>query len=702
MKKSFFILTVSMLPYLFACAVSPDPVCVRENKVYCRADGNFTGRWYDYYERALSCLEGECYPSALADLDESIRHRFRDQRMARTLGMHFTDYFPHREKGLIHYLTGNYDAAKSELELSIDQYPSAKAFFYLDFVREALMEQEKKAVSLPHLLIKSPIAKEDGIWIRDDPVVISGKAEDEQYVSEIMLNNKAVFMETSDRIVNFRQNLTLDQGRHEIRVTARNLRGGSTEQKIIIHVDRQGPMIILTESSPDGIQGHLCDESGSMSLRADGENIPLPKGTDVPFLIPLTGNTQMVRLLARDRLGNETEATHIPSENSVWNAPSEQGDVLTDTTAPDSQEGNFGSHPFGAVLIAASPKLTSDTATDAGGVIPVSEIKAGPEIILEGWPEYESTVFAESIYIRGQVRSPNNIRELTINRVPVLQRDLRGFRNLGGLFRDRVPMPGNSGHMIFFNHFVRLRKGENRIVIRAEDEYGNTAMRELAVRRKIPRVFQPEHRYCLSVYPFESLTDEGGQQHRLRLFQYFLSDHLITRNRFQVMVRETAHESGPPDLKKLKAPDATLLGNIYETNRGVEIAARVIDIETGEILAIKDAYSESGERPALNDMAEKLSEKFHRAFPLMDAAVIRIQNGNLIIAPEKWIPEKGDIKIKWPLIMYRETHSENPTGSETEIVGEARIQGLMHTNYRAVPANVRKSEIKEGDRIITR
>ncbi|MCP4110994.1 MAG: hypothetical protein GY749_36635 [Desulfobacteraceae bacterium] len=103
--------------------------------------------------------------------------------MARTFGMHFTDYFPHREKGLIHYLEGDYKTAKSELELSAKQYPSAKALFYLDKVRKAIMEQEKQVVSAPRLVVEFPPGKSEipgEFWTKDDPVTVSGTAEDRQ------------------------------------------------------------------------------------------------------------------------------------------------------------------------------------------------------------------------------------------------------------------------------------------------------------------------------------------------------------------------------------------------------------------------------------------------------------------------------------------------------------------------------------------
>ena len=86
--------------------------------------------------------------------------------MARTYGMHFIDYFPHRELGIIHYEVGDLDAARKELELSLSHFPSAKARFYLDQVRKALIQQEAREATYPKL---SLIFKTDEIWTREDP-----------------------------------------------------------------------------------------------------------------------------------------------------------------------------------------------------------------------------------------------------------------------------------------------------------------------------------------------------------------------------------------------------------------------------------------------------------------------------------------------------------------------------------------------------
>ncbi len=128
---------------LCQCAVqSAGPVYTKDGKEYGKIGGAFRHKWWNYYERGLSYADGEFYKEAQADLREAVRQRDKDQRMARTYGMHFIDYFPHRELGIVYYQLGNSGLAKEELDLSLRQFPSAKARFYLDRVRKALIEQK--------------------------------------------------------------------------------------------------------------------------------------------------------------------------------------------------------------------------------------------------------------------------------------------------------------------------------------------------------------------------------------------------------------------------------------------------------------------------------------------------------------------------------------------------------------------------------
>ncbi|MFC1820658.1 hypothetical protein ACFLZG_06195, partial [Thermodesulfobacteriota bacterium] len=230
------------------CAEVSIQTYVKNGKEYGKTKGAFRNRWGNYYERGLSFAEGEFYIEAEADLKEAIRQRPKDQRMARTYGMHFiVDYFPNRELGVIYFQMGNLEAAKRELELSIRQFPSAKAYFYLNRVRKGIIEKKGQPVQPPNLSLDF---NKDLVWTNKDPVVISGVAEDEHFISNISIKEKTLFLEGSQKEVYFKENLRLSQGRHTIEVTARNLLDKATTKRVLIHVDRDGPVIILEDLQP--------------------------------------------------------------------------------------------------------------------------------------------------------------------------------------------------------------------------------------------------------------------------------------------------------------------------------------------------------------------------------------------------------------------------------------------------------------------
>src|SRR5208283_6182926 len=72
--------------------------------------GTFRGNWWNYYDRAIAYSESQGPgpgDKAIADLNQALSMRAKDQRMARTYGMHFIDYFPHRELGIVFFHAGD-------------------------------------------------------------------------------------------------------------------------------------------------------------------------------------------------------------------------------------------------------------------------------------------------------------------------------------------------------------------------------------------------------------------------------------------------------------------------------------------------------------------------------------------------------------------------------------------------------------------
>ncbi|MCP4353031.1 MAG: hypothetical protein GY795_46870 [Desulfobacterales bacterium] len=702
--------SVILAALLLSGCFAQQPVCIKDGKKYCKARGSFTHQWYDYYERGVSCIEGGCYQQALSDLDQSLEklpeEKRKDEPIVLTYGMHLTNYFPNREKGVTYYHMGDYEAARSAIELSIKESPSAKARQYLDKVRKKIMEREKEAVSIPQINITPPDKPEhtDEIITRNDPLTISGTAVDRQYVSEITVAGQDFYMEGSDQKIEFEKDLKLDDGRYEIDIIAKNLLNGEGKRKITVHVDRSGPVITLESFDPGlGLQGYLYDESGKISLTANGKEVYVPSGKDVSFSMPVEAGTTSVYLLAVDKLGNQTEAhinletiadsgsrksqdfgslkhskktghMNIAENSTYYSFPGSAWECILQGSALRSVPGNpwytrqslcnafpgrawerefsYGmrSSPEYPILLAQG---LSETATDAGGA------SFNPRILLTDLTD-NKTVYSDLLSVKGEIRGKSNITTVLVNNKPVYTRP---------------------GLIVFFNHSVRLDKlGENEIVIRAGDESGRESVKEIIIIREIREILKPGYRIVFKVDPFMYRAEEADAEQGILLQALFLSD-LTARDRFQVALRQkledSLHEQGfksnriiteNPDQNSFKSPSFMLLGYIFKIEEKLEIIVKVVDSTTSEIEPIIDAYTELPGRSGLEYLAKVLAEKFHIEFPMAQGKIIR-KEGEIYFAD---MTMKNEERIKWPIVV----------GSDTEFLCIGNINEILDNGCR--------------------
>lgn len=667
-QKITVLLALIALSLTLNCAPQPAKKEYKKGgKEYGKSGGAFfRHRWWNYYERGLSFAEGKFFEEALADMQNAIRQREKDQRMARTYGMHFIDYFPHRELGIIHYEIGNLEMAKKELEISLSYFPSAKAHFYLDRVRKALIEREAREVSPPRLALRF---KTREIWTREDTLTVSGSAEDEAYVASVTVNRAPIFLEGSQKRMSFEKALSLSQGRHVIEVEAKNLFEKVTKDVLIVQVDREGPIITLDEVRFDErapqavvtIHGSIHDDAGVFGLTINNQIIPVKEGIDVPFTHKSLADKGPFDLMARDRLGNQTCVR-------VSVTPSSTGPLPSMLSCGESGTG---------VRLVQVPPGSKDTLS--------------PRILLRGWTN-EQAVFLEKVYVEGQVIDDGKIASLTINQTPILHR---------------------KGQTISFNHFVKLREGKNTIVIEAKDETGNKVAKEITIIRRIPKALQLAERLSLTVLPFEQKGEVSGVS---LSFQDNLIDSLVNENRFRVVERDKLHlileeqklsrsklidKTTALRLGKLVAAQTIITGSIIESRTGIEIVSRMIDTETSEILASQDVYGEEKDLPALRSFAEGLAIKFHRDFPLVSGLIIKKKGDNIFTDLGQSV-----IKPHRRLIVYQEEPITHPTtqkvlGTDNEIVGRARVTQVMQEISRAKVVSGKAEGIKMIHKVIT-
>ena len=671
LKKAFqrFLLALTLIGSLSAssCAVQEKASIYKsDGKTYGKVQGSFRGRWWNYYERGLSYADGRFFEEAAQDFRTAIQKREKDQRMARTYGMHFVDYFAHRELGIVCFQMGDLEEAEKELGLSLSQFPSAKASFYLNRVRKGLIEETGRDIAPPRLRLD---IEKDEVWTREDPVLISGTAEDQNFVSAVTIQGAPLYLEGSKRQVSFKEDLSIDQGPHTIEVVAQNLTGKTSRRHVLIHVDREGPLIILEDvyADPNGpgglvtIKGSAYDEAGITHLTLNGAQIPIKGRREVSFSKELPTHLSDVDLVAVDRLGNRTSA-HIE-----LNAPSTRRTPLMVACREIA----------GSRLLMADLFGPKDTRP--------------PEISINGWTDSQS-VYLKKIYLDGHVVDENSLERVTLNDKPILIR---------------------KGKRIFFNHIVKLKEGQNSLTIEAVDEAGNRACKKILVTRIVPKPLQLAERLSLAVFPF---VQQGTVLEAGRSFQDNLIGALVEQSRFRVVERDRldlileeqklsrtklADKKTALRLGRLVAAQTILNGTMLETSTGIEIVCHVIDTETSEILAVEDVYDEIKEHQALRTLAQGMAIKVHRRFPLVSGTVIQ-QEGDTIFTDMG----KSKIALQRRLIIYEEKPvkhpvSKKPLGMDCQIIGHARVIQIMPEMSKAEMVEKPCAPVKPLDKVIS-
>src|SRR4029453_7806683 len=118
-----------------------------DGKPYCVASGIWRNKWWQNYERGLSCADGKFWDEASASFRAALADSLgqTDRWRVNTYGVRFIDdYFPHRELGIVYYQQKRYEEAQHELELSLSMTENAKAKFYLNKVNRILLQTKQR------------------------------------------------------------------------------------------------------------------------------------------------------------------------------------------------------------------------------------------------------------------------------------------------------------------------------------------------------------------------------------------------------------------------------------------------------------------------------------------------------------------------------------------------------------------------------
>lgn len=626
------------------CAVEKASKHTKDGQGYCVTEGAFRANWWNYYERGVSCSDGEYWTGAERDLRNALKMRDVDGRRARTYGMHLVDYFPHRDLGVVLYETGRYDEAIKELESSLSTVETSKAQFYLDKARKAAIEKSGGDTSAPEIRLKSPMATNN--VIKGTSITLEAEALDDGYVAEATVSGMPVMIPISMKKLDISMKVALNPGPNDIEIVVKDLSGNEKSLKIKVVSDTEGPQVSIVDftKSKRGarVKVYLYDAGGIDSFEINGEQVDLPVDVkEHTFSADVSLSGGKLAFVAKDMAGNDTSGVYPENETDEGAMP---------MFVPQLKRWAGPFTPF------RSKRARSYFA--APGMIKLAKVIKGPKIKIKDLKD-GAKVYFDSIYLEGSAQSPAGVVEMKVGNKTIVKR---------------------LGKSVYFNYLTKLKKGENVLVFTARDSAGNLAKKTIKVTRIVPRVHKMGSRFSVSMLPFYLRGDVDLSQ----VAYGNLVNALVNGKRFRMLDRSKINaavrelklaKAGLTDPKatvrvgKLVASEGILVGIVTEKKRSVEVYARLVDTETGQILVEKDAYHQDKSLKNMKLLMDGLGIKIKNSFPLVEGILVKVEKNKL----EANFRAKT-LKPGMRVILFRPGPSKSKKhGADTLILGEGRI-----------------------------
>lgn len=670
---------------------------------YGFTEGTFRAKWWSYYDRGVFYADNGNLQEAVRDFISATEGRSDDGWRARTYGMHLTDYFPHRELGVVYYKLKQYEEAKAELEKSLTTADSAKAKYYLNLVRKAIIEGKMLATKPPAVKITYPQAKI--IYTNALSYRIKGEAEarDDTYVSSVSVGGVPLLLELSTPKLTFDTDVQLKDGKNTVKVTATDLTGKPASDEVEIIVDREGPVIALDEVSLTGqtasIKGAIFDSSGVLSYSLNGKEYDGGSLREFPLDIQIEAgqDAQTITLLAKDIAGNETRA-EIPLRGSAGlggvGGIGGAGNIIARNIAA----GNI-------VLLAANGVSDASfgiAASDVAQNVALPLLWAGLQDVFDTTPPsislkdltVKQETYLESIVVEGSATDDTKLKSLTINGEELLNRQFKTYH---------------------FASLVALREGDNVITVEVKDAGGNKTSKSITVTRKVQKLREVGSRLSVGAFPLEikgvkSVVSEA-------VYDNFLTS-LVKQKRFNVVDRvnldsilkelklsalKLTDPSTAVKVGKLAAAEAIVTGSIIESKDNIEVVARIIDTETSVIMDSENVFIANKELGEVEKHMNVLAFKFKKAMPMVEGVVIKAGDKSVMI-------DAGDdksVRKETRFYLFRDGEEiKHPAtgkvlGKKEEILGEAKVKET-EKEFSTAEVIKKSGELKIMDKVITK
>ena len=676
---------VCVLLAMAGCAIDRGPVYTKDGKQYGVTSSKFwRNTWWQNYERGLSYAEGGFWDDAIASFQTALGTTLgqKDQRRANTYGLHFIDYyFPHRELGIVYYRLGRYQDAVRQLTTSLDQVESAKAKFYLNKARQALLQQAGGDVTPPRIQLDSPV---DGLLTNRFTVTVTGRVEDDTYASAIAINGQPLFIELATPRLPFAEAIALQDGPNTIDIAAEDLLGHRTSRRLTVHLDRHGPLLSLEQVELLGepphqqawMQGMVSDQSRITRFVLGGQPMPLHAETTWGFRqgLPVAAGSASLPFVVEDAAGNATHGGIELAPDAPWTPKTRQGNAVPSALPrwarqhQDMVVSDIGAGP------AAPLRLTQHQDRDP------------PRITFTG-PEDREIVYDNTVYLEGKVTDTSAITAFAI---------------AGESYWKHKCL------QLFFGYIALLRAGQtNGFLLEAVDEWGNRGERAIRVRHQVQPMRQLGARLQVLLLP---LARTGQPSVLSETVFASLFDALVAQQRFSVIEhtptvpqQALAEPASAAQVAKALGAEGLLMGTVIEAaqRRSLDVYIRFVDVDTETVLAVEDVYGEELTPGDVKTLMAGLALKLQRHFPL-DEGVVVAREGQQIWA---MLSSQQRLQSGMKLLVFRDGKSIEHGGRKLQtpatVLGEARITALSAdlVEARLLPPTT-SAGVRESDKVM--
>ena len=602
-------LLVLLLVLAAGCATK-QPVYEKDGVRYGVTQGPFRGRWWNYYERGRSFLDGGFYAEARRDFALALRERDRDQRWARTYGLHFApQYFPNREYGVALYGAGDFTGALDALERSYAQQPSARAAYYLREVRKALSTDD----TTPPALEVTPSGGEGAVSNRSVDLAID--ASDTSYVASIAVDGRPLEIGKPAATVHEQAVMTARPGSNDILVRAVDVAGNVAEKRVFFSGDFDGPVVSFDEpvSLPGVVSGVVADPAGVTALTVAGVDAALSPGADgmTRFRVELAAKDLKAPLSfsARDGLGNASRGTVPLGVLHVAEIPT--GLVLAS----------------GPVTVHLAPHVTA--LFQGGQLVAVArtpDTGTAPSVHFGNLAEGQRYLMDE-IVVDLEVSGPAGIKRVTINGTSV------------------ACLPGRT-HQRVSRRVALPKEGPATIRAVVEDASGARGETSVTVQRALTDVEQLSNKLSLAL--LGNIWE--GPNRGTDAEETFISDELTRvlyeQGRFDLLSRDALPQilteqelaaalggrNGALPLRDLVPAELMVAGLVRRDTDSIEIILEAISPDTSQLMGYADVAGTAKTKDELCALVADLALRFTQDFPKVQGDVADVRSQTKIYA----------------------------------------------------------------------